>query len=125
MLRDITNKDFKFATNSRIEDTGTTQQYLHTSITVHMPCFVACGIAKSTEDYIEAVCRWSTGAVELLWASLFAPSFVDFLVVAAAVLVLGLACFHRSGFWYFLWIVVLIVVAFLVSECSLGNNLFA
>jgi hypothetical protein len=115
ITRDITDKDFKFATSSRIEDTGTTQQYLHTAITVHMPCFVACGVAKLTEDYIEAVCRWSTGAVELLWSTLFSPRIVDFLVFAALVLLCGLACFHSSGFWYFLWVAVLLVVAFLVS----------
>jgi hypothetical protein len=36
-----------------------------------MPSFLAYGIAKDTEDYIEAVYRWGTGAIELFWATLF------------------------------------------------------
>lgn len=66
-------------------------------ITVHLPCFVAYGVAKNTEDYIEAVYRWSTGAVELFWATLFSNQITEFLVVGVVALCFGLACFGESG----------------------------
>mmetsp|Transcript_14970 Transcript_14970/g.22515 ORF Transcript_14970/g.22515 Transcript_14970/m.22515 type:complete len:1308 (-) Transcript_14970:8-3931(-) len=120
---EITNSSFEFATSSRIEDTGTSQKYLHDAISVHMPCFVACGIAKQTEDYIEAVYRWSTGAVELFWSTLFSPQLSDFIFFAVATILLGLACFHQSAFWYFLWIAIIGVCLFLtVVEKRVGKK---
>ena len=113
---DITDPTFKYATTSRIEDTGTTQKYLHEAITVHLPCFVAYGIAKQTEDYIEAVYRWSTGAVELFWSTLPTSSFMHFIVIAIFTFFLGLACFASAGFWYYLWLFILLIGLLLVSS---------
>ncbi len=75
-----------------------------------MPCFVAYGIAKKTEDYIEAVYRWSTGAVELFWSTFFSNQFSDFVLVLLMVGVYGAASFAESGFWYYLWLFVLIAI---------------
>ena len=109
--REITNPTFSYATTSRIEDTGTSQKYIPRYIAVHLPCFVAYGIAKQTEDYIEAVYRWSTGAVELFWSTIFSPQFSDYVLMLVLCVVFALSCFGSSGFWYVLWIIVLIATA--------------
>ena len=49
----ISDPSFSFATTSRIEDTGTSHKYIGSYLTVHIPCFVAHGIAKETQDYVE------------------------------------------------------------------------
>jgi hypothetical protein len=104
---DITDSEFSFATSSRIEDTGTSQKYLARYLSVHLPCFVAYGIAKDTEDYIEAVYRWSTGAVELYWATLFSYQFKHFIIVACLLSIFAAASFTHLSFSYFLWIALL------------------
>ena len=101
---DITDSGFAFATTSRIEDTGTSQKYLAKYLSVHLPCFVAYGIAKDTEDYIEAVYRWSCGAVELFWATLFSQQFTDYCVIGSITVIFGMACFSEFSFMYFVWI---------------------
>lgn len=102
---DITLPAFSFATTSRIEDTGTSHDYLHHSMTVRMPCFVAYGVAKKTEDFLEAVYRWSAGAVELSWGALRSSAKVaQFLVEGAAASFFALASFAESAGWYYLWL---------------------
>ena len=101
---DITDPDFSFATSSRIEDTGTSQKYLAKYLSVHLPCFVAYGIAKDTEDYIEAVYRWSCGAVELFWSTFFSHQFTEYCVIASITIIFAMASFSEYSFMYFVWI---------------------
>ena len=103
-LWDITDSGFTFATSSRIEDTGTSQMYLAKYLTVHLPCFVAYGIAKDTEDYIEAVYRWSCGAVELFWSTFFSHQFTEYCVIASITIIFAMASFSEYSFMYFVWI---------------------
>lgn len=105
---EITDPTFTYATTSRIEDTGTSQNYIPKYIAVHLPCFVAFGIAKQTEDYIEAVYRWSTGAVELFWATVTSPAVSHHVMVGILAFIFLLACFQASGFWYALWILIFV-----------------
>ena len=105
---EITDPTFTFATTSRIEDTGTSQNYIPKYIAVHLPCFVAFGIAKQTEDYIEAVYRWSTGAVELFWATITSPAISHHVLVGLLAFIFLLACFQSSGFWYALWVLIFV-----------------
>jgi hypothetical protein len=107
---DITNPDFSFATTSRIEDTGTSHEYLWHSTTVSMPCFVAYGIAKKTEDYLEAVYRWSAGAVELFWGALFSSKIGYFVVIGFVTWLCGMACFAKSAAWLYIWFGVLLLI---------------
>ena len=104
---DITDTNFIYATTSRIEDTGTTQQVFHKYLTVHLPCFVAYGIAKDTEDYIEAVYRWSTGAVELFWATLFSHQIYHYFIILGIVILFTFASFAPYANSYFIWLVTL------------------
>lgn len=112
---EISNPSFEFATTSRIEDTGTSHKYLSKSTTVSMPCFVAYGIAKKTEDYLEAVYRWSTGAVELFWGTIWSDQIGHFIVVAVIGIILGLACFHPTAGFYWLWLVICAFVAIVAA----------
>jgi hypothetical protein len=106
---DVTNPEFTFATTSRIEDTGTSHDYLYHSMTVSMPCFVAYGIAKKTEDFLEAVYRWSAGAVELFWGGFFSKKIVHFAVVGCCTWLFAMACFAESSAWFYSWIAVLLL----------------
>ena len=81
-----------------------------------MPCFVAYGIAKKTEDYLEAVYRWSTGAVELFWGTVFSDQIGHFIVVAVVCVMLGLACFHPLAGFYWLWLVLCALVTTVVRN---------
>ena len=110
-LWDITDSGFTFATSSRIEDTGTSQMYLAKYLTVHLPCFVAYGIAKDTEDYIEAVYRWSCGAVELFWSTLFSHQFKHYILIGCIVTIFGIASFSHYVFSYYLWLAFLVACA--------------
>jgi hypothetical protein len=87
---------------------------------VHLPCFVAYGIAKQTEDYIEAVYRWSTGAVELYWATFLSAQFSHYVLIFIIALIYALACFGASQIWYYVWLLFLalamIQVDFLASH---------
>ena len=109
---DITCSSFQFATTSRIEDTGTSHDYMHESTSVSMPCFVAYGIAKKTEDYLEAVYRWSAGAVELFWGAIFSRKIVHFMVIAVATTFFACACFVESSYWFYIWLGLLLAVGF-------------
>ena len=108
IFRDISIPNFEFATTSRIEDTGTvndivfclpysalgtSQQYIPSYYAVHLALFVAYGIAKKTDDYLEAVYRWSTGAVELFWATMGSSSVTHYIVIALVGASYGAACF--------------------------------
>lgn len=114
-LREISNPDFEFATTSRIEDTGTSHKYLTKCTTVAMPCFVAYGIAKKTEDYLEAVYRWSTGAVELFWGTIFTEQIGHFIIVGLLCLLYFLASFYEYSLFYYLWLILLLAI------CVVGN----
>lgn len=107
---DITYPDFSFATSSRIEDTGTSQKYLADYLFIHVSCFVAYGIAKDTEDYIEAVYRWSTGAVELFWATLFSNQFKHFIIVGTITGVFAFSCFSQYSWAYYCWLGLLFLI---------------
>lgn len=109
---DVTNPNFQFATTSRIEDTGTSQKYLAKHVSVHLPCFVSYGVAKQTGDYIEAVYRWSTGAVELFWATFLSPEISHYVVIGAISFLFGLACFWESIIGYIAWVCFLVLLAF-------------
>ena len=65
----------------------------------------------STEDYIEAVYRWSTGAVELFWATVFSSQFTDFLFILAIFVVFGGACFVQNFLAYWAWVAMLLLLA--------------
>lgn len=112
---EISNPSFEFATTSRIEDTGTSHKYLTQCTTVAMPCFVAYGIAKKTEDYLEAVYRWSTGAVELFWWTIFTEQLGHFLLIASLCGLYFLASFYHAPLFYYLWLLLLLTV------CVIGN----
>ena len=118
---EITDPTFYFATTSRIEDTGTSQNYIPKYIAVHLPCFVAFGIAKQTEDYIEAVYRWSTGAVELFWSTITTPAISHYVLVGVLAFIFLLACFKASGFWYAIW-VLLFLFATLQASSDKANG---
>lgn len=109
---DVTSSKFRFATTSRIEDTGTTHNYLYDCVTVHLPVFVAYGIAKKTEDYLEAVYRWGTGAVELMWDNLFSSKIYHFLIISFFATCFGVACFVQNFVAYYLWLGLLIIIGF-------------
>ena len=94
---------------------GTSQKYIPTYVSVHLPCFVAYGVAKQTGDYIEAVYRWSTGAVELFWSTIISPAISHYVVIGAVCLLFGMACFLESVLGYVLWLVFVLSLAFLVS----------
>lgn len=80
-----------------------------------MPCFVAYGIAKKTEDYLEAVYRWSTGAVELFWSTFFTEQIGHFLLVGALCFLYFLASFYEYSLFYYIWLL------FLLGVCVMGN----
>jgi hypothetical protein len=80
-----------------------------------MPCFVAYGIAKKTEDYLEAVYRWSTGAVELFWWTIFTEQLGHFLLIASLCGLYFLASFYHAPLFYYLWLLLLLTV------CVIGN----
>lgn len=107
---DVSRRNFEFATTSRIEDTGTSHKYIAGAFSIHLPCFVAYGVAKTTNDYIEAVYRWSTGAVELFYASFFSSSdIIHFVFIGFICFCFWFACFAKSIFWYLIWLFILVV----------------
>jgi hypothetical protein len=70
---------------------------------VYLCSFVAFGIAKKTEDYLEALYRWAAGPLELLWASLFSWNMMwHNTVVACPVFVIAMASFAEGIHWYYL-----------------------
>jgi hypothetical protein len=76
---------------------------------------VAYGIAKQTEDYIEAVYRWSTGAVELYWATFLSAQFSHYVLIFIISVIYALACFGASYIWYYVWLFFLLLAGIQVS----------
>lgn len=107
---------------------GTSHNYIADCVTVHLPCFVAYGIAKKTEDYIEAVYRWGTGALELFWDNLFSSKIWHFFKVLVIFLIpFAVACFVESSIAYYAWVGYVLVglmkvrcaVRAYMSKCSM------
>eukprot|EP01032_Pedospumella_encystans_P014583 gene14583-16739_t len=111
---DISNPNFEFCTLSRSEDLGTSHEYIPHCAAIYLCVNVALGIAKKTEDFLEALYRWSAGPLELLWPSFFIPKILKhFIKVAIPVTVMAMASFHYNPYWYFayLFMVLLFVLA--------------
>lgn len=82
---------------------GTSHKYISESVAVYLCCYVAYGIAKKTEDYLEALYRWAAGPLELMWLSLFEPFMLwHYFMVLVPSLLLLMACFSSSSIWYYL-----------------------
>lgn len=102
---DISNPTFEFCTKSRSEDLGTSHEYIPHCAAVYLCINVALGIAKKTEDFLEALYRWSAGPLELLWPSFFIPKVLKhFIRVSIATGVFAMASFHQSPYWYFAYL---------------------
>jgi hypothetical protein len=110
---DISNPSFEFCTLSRSEDLGTSHENIPHSDSVYLCVNVALGIAKKTEDFLEALYRWSAGPLELLWPSFFIPKIlVHFIRVAIPTGVLAMASFHPSPYWFFAYLVMVGIFVF-------------
>jgi hypothetical protein len=114
---DISNPAFEFCTTSRSEDLGTSHEYIPHCAAVYLCINVALGIAKQTEDFLEALYRWSAGPLELLW-----PGFLQwkilkhFIIVAIPTALMALASFNENSYWYYAYLVMVglfMVVAYL------------
>lgn len=84
------------------------------SAAVYLCIYVALGIAKKNEDFIDALYRWAAGPIELLWFSFFSSQLYHHIVVAIPVCILVLASFAESIYWYYLWLMFLGFIALLV-----------
>ena len=91
---------------------GTSQLHIPSHHAVHLPLFVAFGIAKQTNDYLEAVYRWSTGAVELFWATVSGSSATHYLLIALLAASYGAACFSPGMRGLYGWIITLLLLLF-------------
>ncbi len=60
------NKEFRFGTETLIEDTETSHLRLFHENSVYVPKSVVAGSVKDKNAYIDAVGRWSTGSIQLL-----------------------------------------------------------
>jgi hypothetical protein len=99
-----------FNTQTRSEDLGTSHQYIPHSVSVYLCIYVASGIAKKSEDFLEALYRWSAGPLELFWISLcHFHLFKHYLYVAAPVTITCLACFAANGYWYYIYLFMLVI----------------
>jgi hypothetical protein len=122
---DISHPWFEFCTSSRSEDLGTSHEYIPHCEAVYLCSYVAYGVAKRTEDFLEALYRWAAGPLELLW-----PSFFQFKLLkhhirtAIPVAIYALACFSENPGWYYLYLVVLILfcVRAFLDYCA-GNRM--
>jgi hypothetical protein len=109
---DITNPSFEFCTKSRSEDLGTSHEFIPHCEAVFMCSFVAYGVAKKTEDFLEALYRWNAGPLELLW-----PSFFDWKILkhhlraGIPVIIFGLACFNENPGYLYLYGVMCVAFA--------------
>ena len=131
ILREITNPSFEFCTTTRSEDlgkilicvgglsehvSGTSHMCIPHSAAVYLCIYVALGIAKKNEDFIDALYRWAAGPIELLWFSFFSSQLYHHIVVAIPVCILVLASFAESIYWYYLWLIFLGFIGLLVHR---------
>jgi hypothetical protein len=113
---DYSNPEYEFNTKSRVEDTATTQQYLADYLSVHVLCFVANGVPKREQDYIDSLYRWTTGAIELFYPSVYNQFkhyqmvFIFALIYASA---WGFFGWLFPPIWgYILWILFNLIIGF-------------
>jgi hypothetical protein len=105
---DISHPVFEFCTTSRSEDLGTSHEYIPHCEAVYLCCNVAYGVAKRTEDFLEALYRWAAGPLELLWPSFFELKLMKHhLRTAIPITVYALASFHVNSGWYYLYLAML------------------
>lgn len=116
---DITKPDFEFCTTTRSEDLGTSHKYIPNSVSVYLCIYVAYGIAKKTEDFLEALYRWAAGPLELFWLSWWNNEIQHHFIVAIPTTIAALASFAESGWWYVIYLIMiggfLAMVSFLIS----------
>jgi hypothetical protein len=113
---DISNPTFEFCTTSRSEDLGTSHEYIPHCAAVYLCIYVAFGIAKKTEDFLEALYRWSAGPLELLWPSFFQWKILKhYIYVGIPTTIMALASFNESDYWY--WAYLFMVVLFILKAC--------
>ena len=99
---DISNPDFEFCTESRSEDLGTSHEHIPHSAAVYLCVNVALGIAKQTEDFLEALYRWSAGPLELLWPSFFRPKILkQYIHAGIPTAMLAMASFYENPLWLY------------------------
>lgn len=107
---EISSPEFEFCTTSRSEDLGTSHKYIEHSVSVYIACFVAYGIAKKTEDYLEALYRWAAGPLELFWPSFFQWEILrHYIKVAIPVAFMTMASFAQNGWWYFIYLFIVLL----------------
>jgi hypothetical protein len=92
---------------------GTSHKYIPDSVSVYLCIHVANGIAKKTEDFLDALYGWAAGPLELLWLSFFNDELKHHIITLIPILVSAMACFGESGWWYMLYL--LMVAAFAVQ----------
>jgi hypothetical protein len=113
---DISHPSFEFCTTSRSEDLGTSHEFIPHCESVYLCSYVAYGVAKKTEDFLEALYRWSAGPLELLWPSFFQLKMLKHHIrTAIPVAVFALACFNENSGWYYLYLIMLGL--FVVRAC--------
>jgi hypothetical protein len=77
---------------------------------VYICSFVAYGIAKKTEDYLEALYRWAAGPLELMWKSFFRKFMLwHYFVVFVPFVIIALASFVESPIWYYIYIAMVLI----------------
>jgi hypothetical protein len=90
-------------------------------VSVYLCSYVAYGIAKKTEDYLEALYRWAAGPLELMWLSLSEPFMLwNYFVVIVPCLSLVMASFSPAFVWYYVYLGV--VAVFLISMINDKRN---
>jgi hypothetical protein len=110
---DISNPAFEFCTTSRSEDLGTSHEYIPHCAAVYLCIYVSVGIAKKTEDFLEALYRWSAGPLELLWPSFFQWKILKhYIHVAIPSTVFAMASFDENSYWYYGYLAMLVVFSF-------------
>jgi hypothetical protein len=112
---DLTNPVVEFETCSRVEDTATTQNFLLDYYTIHILCFIANGVPKREQDYLDSIYRWTTGSVELFWPTLY-RHFEIYLLVFVIALIYASAW----GFLGFLFPPVIGYIVWILVNAALG-----
>ena len=82
----ISNPTFQFNPTTRSEDLATSLDHIPASKSVYLCSYVALGVAKKTEDYLDALYRWAAGPLELLCLLIFRFKFMWRMALVAALL---------------------------------------
>ena len=102
---DISHPHFHFCQTSRSEDLGTSHEYIPHCLAIAITQNVASGIAKKTEDFLDALYRWSAGPLELLCIGIFQWKIVKhFLITALPIAIFFMACFYPVWYWYYIYL---------------------